>query len=479
MKKIVSILCLLQLCSHQVYTQQKGYHFEVTFADTIPDQYVYLAHYFGKYGKDGKPTIYSIDSAKVINKNKAVFSKKDSFLGGIHMVLYNNRSQFFQLLVDNGYKFSVKVNKENQPTFKSSPENDLFSGYEQHAYQIGKERQSLVEAMKLATTKKDSLSLQTKLTAITTLDTKYKKDFVLKNPTSLTSLYLRAMEMPNVPLGNHYLADGKTIDSMYAFNYIKSHYWDQFDFRDNRLINSPIYDSKLQDYFSNYIYPVPDTINEEGDKLLVKAKDAKELFKYTLHWLAGYTTENKYMGLDESFIHFVEKYYMNGVAYWLDSASLAKYIDKAQKIAPTVLGNTAPELLLQDAFTLADRSLLKMDAKYTVMIFWRDDCGTCQQTIPKLLEEYHKELKAKEVKVFSVLISGELKKIQQTLTKMELSEWTNVVDAHQKYKYEALYNVTGTPHIFVLDKDKKIIAKGINWDQINGVLDFHNKKQHN
>jgi hypothetical protein len=35
---------------------------------------------------------------------------------------------------------------------------------------------------------------------------------------------------------------------------------------------------------------------------------------------------------------------MTGQAYWVDSAQLVKIVDRARKIAPNIIGNTAPEL---------------------------------------------------------------------------------------------------------------------------------------
>jgi len=292
----------------------------------------------------------------------------------------------------------------------------------------------------------------------------------------LSSIF-NAIEEPEAPEGVHYKEDGKTVDSFYSFYYIKNHYWDKFDFKDNRLIIAPFYEKKLSTYFNTYVLPVPDTVIAEADILLAKTRNAKELFKYTLHWLASYTERNKLMGMDEVFVHLVEKYYMKGDAYWLDSAGLAKYVDRAQKIAPNVLGNTAPELVLQDVWNLQDVSLQKFPAAYTLVVFWSPDCGHCQKEIPMIDSVYNAELKQKGVRVFSVPTEGELSEIQKYIEKQGLKEWTNVVDAHNNSKYKSLYDVYSTPKVFLLDDQKKIIGKLLDHSNISQVLKYNEEKK--
>jgi len=53
----------------------------------------------------------------------------------------------------------------------------------------------------------------------------------------------------------------------------------------------------------------------------------------------------------------------------------------------------------------------------------------------------------------------------------KMDHWINVTDPYLQGKSK--YNVKSNPRIFVLDKNKKIISKGIGSDQLKEVLDFH------
>jgi len=475
MKKTLCFL-LLFLWSFVALQAKDGYKIKIQFKQDIPDSVVYLARYFAK----PPPTIYRIDSGKVINKRTVTIETKDSILGGIYMILFDKNSKNQDILVDNGLDMEMIIDTAAIPdatVFKGSPENVRHAEFQKEAGTFGRSVKDLTQQMSTAKTAADSQVIINKLKKLDRDFKQVRKDYIKKYPNTLLSAIFNMISEPEVPEGTHYLEDGKTVDSFYSFYYTKKHYWDKFDFKDNRLIIAPFYEKKLSNYFNNYVLPTPDTVIAEADILLAKTRGAKELFKYTLHWLAGYTEKNKLMGMDEVFVHLVEKYYMKGDAYWLDSAGLAKYVDRAQKIAPNVLGNTAPELVLQDVWNLQDVSLQKFPAPYTLVVFWSPDCGHCQKEIPMIDSVYEAELKQKGVKVFSVPTEGELTKIQEFIEKHGLKEWTNVVDANNNSKYKSLYDVYSTPKVFLLDDQKKIIGKLLDHSNIGQVLKYNEEKK--
>src|SRR5690606_3856741 len=113
-----------------------------------------------------------------------------------------------------------------------------------------------------------------------------------------------------IPKGPHYLADGKTIDSLFDFNYISNHYWDNYNLKDDRLIIAPMFDKALEDYFKNWVYYMPDTVADRADKLLKKMEGTQELYKFTLRWICNYAIDSKVMGMDEVFVYMVENYHL-------------------------------------------------------------------------------------------------------------------------------------------------------------------------
>ena len=469
----VFFLCLAGISAFA----KDGYTIKIHFKQDVPDEYIYLAHYYAK----SFPTVYKTDSAKVIDRHTAVFENKDSILGGIYLILFDEKGKFFDFVLNNGDKMAITVDTLDMPkniVFKNSPENTRYMAYELHLQDYGKRRMKLQDALKTAKNKKDTLNIQEQSKKIADELRIYRENYIKKYPNTYLSTVFSAILVPQVPKGPHYLPGTKTIDSNFAYYYYKEHYWDQFDFNDNRLMFTPVYEPKLEEYFNKLVLPIPDSVNAEADKLLAKARNAKEIFKYTLYWLARDAETSKVMGMDEVFVHLVENYYMKGDAFWLDSASLAKYEDRARKIAPNVLGNTAPDLDLQDIWTLQDRPLKAVKAKYTLLIFWSPECGHCQKEIPLLDSVYNHVLKQKGVKVYSVPTEGELTKIQKFTKDYKISDWINVVDAQNKSDYRKKYDVFSTPKIYLLDENKVIIGKGLDHSNILDLLEWQEKKAH-
>lgn len=469
MKKLL-VTALLGLGATAVFAQKQfGYKVEVKFDQPVKDQKIYIAHYFGK----GLPTIYKLDSATVVGGNKATFQRTDSILGGLHMVMYDGNTKYFHFLLDNGYNVDITVDTAHKAHFKQNQINKDFEVHEDKMAVFQKDRNKLREDMKEAKKKSDSTKIEAKFKKVVEEEKVYRRAYVSKNPGNLLSQIFNAMDAPDMPQGKHYLEDGKTVDSLYGLRYYKQHFWDKFDFTDNRLVKTALLDGRLGEYFNNLVYPIPDSINYEMDQLLKRAEPAKELYKYVLHWLGNWTVDNKMMGVDASFVHLVENYYSKGKAYWLDSAAIARYQDRAEKIAPNVLGSKAPELILQDLATLQDVDITKAtSAPYTIIAFWASDCGHCMEEMPKVVDLYKKELKKMGVQIISVPTKVEGgNDIREIYQKWNVSDWITLVDANNKGKFRELYDVYATPVIYVLDQDKKIIGKKLSASSIKAVID--------
>ncbi len=475
MKKLLlsGICSILGIMS---FAKKDGYKIEVKFKQDMKDSFVYLAHYYAK----PLPTIYKTDSARVINKRTAVIESGDSVLGGIYLLLFDGRTKFTEFVLNNGDAMTINVDTLDMPaniSFKNSPENSRYVEYEKMLMKYGKQQQAFMEELKSAKSTADTQAIRDKSAKITKELNAYRRDYSNKYPGTYMSTIFKALATPEVPEGTHYLPGTKTIDSNFSYTYYKSHYWSQFDFKDDRIIYSPVYDAKLDEYFNRLVLPIPDSMNMEADQLLAKTRNSKELFKYTLHWLAGNAERSKVMGMDEVFVHLVEKYYMKGDAYWLDAAALGKYEDRAKKIAPNVLGNVAPDLLMQDIWTLQDKTLSKEASKYTLLVFWSRECGHCMKEVPQLDSVYQKVLKNKGVKIYAISTEGDLSDIQKTVDQLKLKDWTNVVDAHNNTEYRSKYDVYTTPKIYLLDDKKTIIGKGLDHSNILEVIEFTEKKK--
>lgn len=479
MKKITLIAALMILGMAQLFAagaKGKAYHIRLKMPDAN-DTMVYLLHYYGK----GRPTIFKLDSARFDKKGVAEFKSDDSaFVGGIYIMLLSKRTADFEFLLNKGDDIGISATVAKLPEgvkFENSPENDRFGEYIGFLKDYSADQEKLKKELEQSKTAADTASIRTRSIAQAKKLTSYRRDYMKANKGTLLASIFGAMEVPEIPEGPHYLEDGKTKDSTFAYRYYKSHFWDGFNFLDDRMIFSPLYDQKLEEYFNKLVVPTPDSVEHEADMILKKAKGTKDVFHYSLWWLTRFVENSKVMGIDEAFVYLVENYYMKGDAFWLKSDELSKYLDRAQKIAPNVIGNLAPEIKTPNVVTKKQESLHALKAKYTLVIFYSPSCGHCQHELPALDTVYRETLKAKGVKIFTVATEGEEKAITDFITKNKLDAWTHTWNPEHTSDYHSKYDVYSTPTIYLLDEKKIIRGKRLDHTNVAGLVEMLEKKE--
>lgn len=469
MKRLLFVLLLTGIA--QFAFAADGYRIKVKITDVnVKDSLVFLAHYYAKT----LPTVYKIDSAKFDKDGVAVFERKEPVLGGIYMVMFNDQKTYFEFLMDNGIQMEVTTGIKDMPfniKFKGSPENERFQQYVLYLRDFTAKHQMLMANLANVKTAEDSTAIRKKGMELTEALKLYRQDYIRKYPNTLLANIFSALFIPETPAQ---IAK----DTLASFYFYKQHFWDGFDFTDDRLINTPIFEAKLEMFFSQIVAPLPDSVTQEADILLAKARGRKELFKYTLHWVTQFSQDSKVMGMDEVFVYMVEKYHMKGDAYWMSPDILAQYVDKAKKIAPNVLGNVAPDIKMVD-WDNNPHALSDVNAKYTLLVFWAPDCGGCQREMPKIDSLYQAVLKDKGVKIFAVRTEGDETMWKNYVEKHKLQHWLHVYDPGHKSNYKAQYDVYGTPSIYLLDEKKIIIGKKLDHRTIAQVIEIEEEKARN
>ena len=124
------------------------------------------------------------------------------------------------------------------------------------------------------------------------------------------------------------------------------------------------------------------------------------------------------------------------------------------------------------------KSLYDVKAKYTLLFFWDPDCGHCQKTVPKLLEFYNRTKSKYDIEVFGANTAVEEEKWKKFIRDKDL-KWPNVADLKTQNNFRHEYDVSSTPQLFLLDKDKKIIAKKLDVETLEQFLKHLNHEDAN
>jgi thiol-disulfide isomerase/thioredoxin len=477
MKKIIAFLLLLAPLGLMA---QNGYEIKVTFKP-YANRYIYLGHYFGK-------TYPIIDSVKLNDKSEAVFKGDKKLQGGIYLVGYPDKSGFFEILVDKQQHFSVTADTAtlwNGIKFENSPDNVQFASYQKEMNQRGRKIKDLQGALKAAKNKADSAKIANELIKQDREIATYRDGIIKSGPDNILGVLLSCMKEPEL---TGVLKEPKNKqDSLNAYNYFKKHYWDGVNFWDGRLAYTTFFEDKLDKYFSQLVVPNPDSTIKEIDYMLSFASANEEMNRFLLVKFVNRYLNQKYMWEDAVFVHLFEKYFSNKEHKWLTPQGKKTITDRAYSLMANIMGTPAADIVLPDSGGQIV-GLFDIKSAYTIVVFWDATCGHCKEVLPKLDSFYHAKWKAAGVKMFAVSkeTDGTKKDWLSFITEKKLTEWVNLYysKADEKERidnsipgYSQLYDVQSFPTLYLLDKDKRIVAKKLSYEQIDDILELKMKGQ--
>jgi len=171
-------------------------------------------------------------------------------------------------------------------------------------------------------------------------------------------------------------------------------------------------------------------------------------------------------------VHMAKNYYLNGKAYWVDSSTVTKIRDRAKILEPILIGKTAPNIFLTDSSGNL-KPLYGFKSKTTILYFWDPNCGHCQKETPKLHEFWEKN-KQKGIGVYAVSIDRKPDDWKKFVREKGL-KWTNVWDSQVVTDFKNIYDIYSTPVMYILDENKKILAKRIGVEQLPDFFDNYFK----
>ncbi len=464
MKKLVFIV-LLVLFSVKVFSQQ-GYHIRIKIKH-FPDTSLLLTSYYGD-------KIKRIDTAYAQKPGEFIFTGKKKLSGGIYMAISTKKIKLFEFIVNKNQNFDLSTDTADYTRLlkeRGSIENKLFFNYLRYnevQYNRIKQLSKTLDSLKKRN--QDYEEIKNKIDSINKLSIVYKLKIIHKYPDLFVTKVLDAMREVEVP------ADNVGNDSLFRYHYFKRHFWDDFDLSDSRLLRTPLYNKKVNQYFKQLVVINPDSVIKGINYVIAKAQPSTDNVSWLVwHFTAEYQNP-KYMGFDKVFVYLVDNYFSKEPIANTTASVLKLLKERADKIRPLLIGKTAPELILMDTSGryIGFKSLPN---KYTLLLFWDYKCGICKREIKELQKIYPD--KKYDLEIYAININPDLDKWKKAVHDRKL-RWINVNGTHSaKGDFNKLYDIHGTPVIYLLDRNKNIIAKQIGAKHINDFLDIYvkNKKK--
>jgi hypothetical protein len=459
------------------FAHSQGYNIGITLKP-FTNSKVYLGYHYGK--------VKAVADSVVLDGNSTgLFKGKEKLPGGIYFIVSPKKEILFELLIDQQQQFSISADTTRLPgsiVFNGSPENKTFLEYTAFMNSRGRELSGLQSQLTHAKTKNDSILIKEKISKLNE-EVKNERDAIEnKEPNSLLTALLLALKDPIVPPIPQ-LPNGRP-DSTFAYRYFKAHYWENISFTDDRLLRTPILEPKLDRYYKDLVSPEPDSIDREIDHMLLYSRTNKDMFKFLLVYFTQKYINPEYMGQDAVFIHIFDKYINSGQAPFFTEKYRKFVDDRAYSIMANLIGQPAANLEMTDTAGKT-RSLYEVSANFVLVCFWDPTCSHCKETIPKVDSIYQAKWKYEGLQVFAVMVDGGQENWLNFIRSHNLGDWINVyqttaqhdaVIAAGRPDYRQLYDVYQTPVLYLLDKEKRIIAKKLTYQQVDEVVSLKLKK---
>lgn len=250
-------------------------------------------------------------------------------------------------------------------------------------------------------------------------------------------------------------------------DYIQSiinHYFDYIDFFDERLINFTFLEKKILEYVfvlhqSNDVGTENKLLVKAIDKVLSHTKEEDSLKEYVLKIVIRKLVENENNEV-------LQKALVLYKALPKKTQDIV-FLNETEELAKVILGVIAPDIKISPNKTLYQLN----DTKEYLVIFWSSTCPHCLKSLPKL-----KKLLGNRQDITVVAVGLEKEKDQKKweIQSKKFPSWTHTMSLG-KWQSKAAqdYSINSTPSYFILNKEKRIIAKPENLKELNLML---NKK---
>lgn len=392
----------------------------------------------------------------IISKDGHFVYEADSILApGVYMLVFPPLNDFITVLL-NGDENDIKIKADflnilSKTKFENSKTNQLYYEYLNF---INPKMKRLMGYREIGD--------EMKFNACADSIRMFQNKIISKQPHSFTAALLKLEKEPTVP---------ETItDQMEQIAFRKAHYFDETNMKDRRLLRSRMFFDKLQYYIDNLTYASPDSINVALDTILSKLEGNPETYQYYLdHYMVSYASIG-YVGFDAVYIHLVLNYYDKGKAEWFDKEDIKEMVQEAHRLEPLLLGKVAPdvELYKQDGTPI---KLHDVDADYTIFYIWQPNCSHCSKSHP-FMKKFYEKYKDKGVEIIAgcTKVRSKADSCWDYIKEHEMDQWINVNDPNMKSKFLQKYMAQRTPKIFVLDKEKHILMKDIDAEQLDEFM---------
>ena len=471
MKKIILAAFLISLAAVSSGQLKSGYEIDVTISG-LQDSTIYLAYHLGDKQ-------YLKDTVKLDKAGHAIIKGKEPLPYGIYMIVLPQRT-YFEVLISEDQQFKVNTTYKDyikNLRFEGSVENSAFLDYQRKWSSMQQKAMAVSKRLQSNKQNNDSLKILSELQKNTEKEMiAYLKSVANSQKGQLLTTLVKALIPIETP-EFRFPATSQNPDSVMwvmRYNYNKDHFFDNISLTDENLLRTPILQSRLDAFFTNVVIQAPDSINKEIDRIIKKCSSNYKVFQFISVYLFNHFRESQVMGHDAVMVKLADDIYLSGKADWVSKEFKDDLRKQIELIRPTLIGKKAHDLVM-NSYKEVFVSLYDVEKDFTILYFWEPDCGHCIESTPKL-KAYYEKAKNQGIEVFAICTTAEKDKWSKYIQTNNIT-WINGWDPQRTSRFDLYYNIQSTPMIYILDKNKKIIAKKLSVEDIGPFIENYRKYQ--
>ena len=237
--------------------------------------------------------------------------------------------------------------------------------------------------------------------------------------------------------------------------------------------------AKVEQYLRLIQYSHTDTILAKVDNL-IQAGDDEQTKSFMAYTAYNFFYNSPLMGQEGIAVKIAQKWFLSDKLPWPNEEG--KFMLKAfvEFNKHSLIGMEAPQLELQDS-SGRKISLNSLQAEYTILYFYTDQCSTCKEQTPQLVDfvnSYNDGVLAVYAVYADSKESAWKEYIKENLYIYNpFTYWTDVYDPDFSSGFHMLYNVMKTPQMFLIDKEKRIIGRGLDVEALKELLARKNQER--
>jgi peroxiredoxin len=443
-----------------------GQHFRMEVElQSAAGKEVYLGNYY-------LGNIYAKDTVQLDEKGRGAFTADTILPQGLYKI-YLDESNHFDFLLGNDRQFSIENKSFNASTAEvnGSDETAAFFDYTVFLRKLQKRNANIRKQMETASLAEKE-RLQKELTGLTAQLHDYRERLEKDFPNSFLARFVKANYVPALDVTTlpKEIQQNDSLLLLARFYHQQQHFWDNFDYTDERFLYTPFFKQKLETWFTKVLVQNYDSVKNHVFQFIDEVKPKPRIFQFATSYFLNSAINSNIMGMDALFVDIAKKYYLSGEAFWASEESLENIRENVLFMEHNLIGKIAPDLTLE-SFDGEFINLHQVNAKFTLVVIYEPNCSHCNVFVPELYADVYQLFKDRGLEVFAIYSMNDKEEWGEFLTEHNLFGWINVWDEHHVSGFKILYDGRKTPGIYILDENKRIIAKKMGVEQLKKFLE--------